>query len=140
MINFSAPYSVRECVTRLETSQSMGMSLTPYTKTDFKSSTATAAGFRFELWIYTLRLAYVAGSLARESDSSTRVQGIAIANSTIQLAVVALVAAAMLLTWQQLGGDQRTFLPFAVVFVLVGPGLSLLLRNRVESALRRALL
>lgn len=139
MIHFTVPYSLPDCVSRLETSQSLGASLTPYTKVDFRSSTAGMTSFRFELWIASIRLAFVSGSLVRESDTSTRVQGVAIANSLIQMGVMIVVAVGLLSTWQRIGGDQRAFLPIAVVFVLIGPGLTMLLRGQVTSALRRAL-
>ncbi len=139
MINFTAPYSLEDCVSRLETTQQVGTALSLHTKVEISHTTAASTGFRFELWLASLRLGFAQGSMAREAESVTRVRGIAFANNLIQMGVVLLVAVGLLLTWQRAGGNQRDFVPFAIVFVLIGPGLSLLVRSQVEAALRRAL-
>jgi hypothetical protein len=139
MINFTVPYSLAECVSRLETSQQVGTSWTPYVRAAFPNTSDSSASFRYELWIASLRLGYATGALIRDGDSSTRVQGIAMTNLAIQFGVVVVLMAGLLYFWQRAGGNQNQFGPIAIVFILIGPGLSFALRSLVESTLHKAL-
>lgn len=139
MLNFTVPLSLEECISRLETSDQVGTSLTLYTRATVSNVRPTSAAFRFELWFASLRLGNAQGALVREGDGVTRVQGIVFANNLIQMGVVLVVAVGLLLIWQRAGGNQNAFVPFAILFVLIGPGLSLFARSQVESALKRAL-
>ncbi len=139
MLNFTVPLSLEACVSRIESADQRGTSPTLYTRATISNVRPASASFRFELWFASLRLGHAQGALVRDGDNATRVQGIAFANNLIQMGVVLFVVVALLLVWQRAGGNQDAFVPFAILFVLIGPGLSLLARSQVEAALRRTL-
>jgi hypothetical protein len=139
LINFTVPYSLAECVSRLETTQQVGVSWMPYTRVAFPNTSDSSISFRYEMWIASLKLGYAQGAFIRDGENSTRVTGIAIGNMMIQFAVVVVVMAGLLYFWQRAGGNQNQFGPIAIVFVLVGPGLTFLIRSLIESSLRRVL-